>query len=402
MARVCPCWRAYDLRQQHHGCLSTSLNLYPSDPEGRKAKRSAGGAAGQVRAGDQSQDRQGAGPRSTGEAARPRRRGARMKRREFITLLGGGAAAWPLAARAQQPATPVIGFLDGQSFDLHLMTAFRQALKDAGYIEGRNVAIYFRSADGQTDRLVTLAGDIVGRRIAVIVTAGGGASALAAYAATTTVPIVFVTGVDPVSSGLVMSLNRPGGNATGVYIFQQVLEGKRLGLLRELVPSAASMAVLLNPTNANFQTQLRGVQDAARDLGQQVSILSANTEREIDVAFATTAQSGARALLVGSDPFFGSERDQVIALAARHAIPAIYEGREFATAGGLASYGTSLADAYRQAGTYAGRILKGEKPADLPIVQPTKFEFVINLKTAKALGLDVSPGLAASADEIIE
>jgi putative tryptophan/tyrosine transport system substrate-binding protein len=324
-----------------------------------------------------------------------------MRRRDFITFLGGGAA-WPLAARAQQQAMPVIGFLDGQSFDLHLMTAFRQALKDAGYIEGRNVAIYFRSADGQTDRLVTLAGDIIGRRVAVIITTGGGAAALAAYAATTTIPIVFVNGVDPVSSGLVMSLNRPGGNATGVYIFQQVLEGKRLGLLRELVPSAASIAVLLNPTNANFQTQLRGVQDAARDLGQQVSILSANTEREIDVAFATGAQSGARALLVGSDPFFSSERDQVIALAARHAIPAIYEGREFATAGGLASYGTSLADAYRQAALYAGRILKGEKPADLPIVQPTKFEFVINLKTAKTLGLDVSPGLAASADEIVE
>jgi putative ABC transport system substrate-binding protein len=325
-----------------------------------------------------------------------------MRRREFITLLGGAAGAWPLAARAEQPATPVIGFLDGQSFDLHLMTAFRQALKDAGYIEGRNVAIYFRSADGQTDRLVTLAGDIIGRRVGVIVTTGGGAAALAAYAATTTIPIVFLNGVDPVSSGLVMSLNRPGGNATGVYIFQQVLEGKRLGLLRELVPSAASIAVLLNPTNANFQTQLRGVQDAARDLGQQVSILSANTEREIDVAFATVAQSGARALLVGSDPFFSSERDQVIALAARHAIPAIYEGREFATAGGLASYGTSLADAYRQAALYAGRILKGEKPADLPIVQPTKFEFVINLKTAKTLGLDVPPGLAASADEIVE
>jgi putative ABC transport system substrate-binding protein len=238
--------------------------------------------------------------------------------------------------------------------------------------------------------------------VAVIVTTGGGAAALAAYAATTTIPIVFVNGVDPVSSGLVMSLNRPGGNATGVYIFQQVLEGKRLGLLRELVPSAASIAVLLNPTNANFQTQLRGVQDAARDLGQQVSILSANTEREIDVAFAIVAQSGARALLVGSDPFFSSERDQVIALAARYAIPAIYEGREFATAGGLASYGTSLADAYRQAALYAGRILKGEKPADLPIVQPTKFEFVINMKTAKTLGLDVSPGLAASADEIVE
>jgi ABC-type uncharacterized transport system substrate-binding protein len=325
-----------------------------------------------------------------------------MRRREFITLIGGVAAAWPLAARAQQQAMPVIGFLDGQSFDLHLMTAFRQALKDAGYIEGRNVAIYFRSADGQTDRLVTLAGDIIGRRVAVIITTGGGAAALAAYAATTTIPIVFVNGVDPVSSGLVMSLNRPGGNATGVYIFQQVLEGKRLGLLRELVPSAASIAVLLNPTNANFQTQLRGVQDAARDLGQQVSILSANTERDIDVAFATVAQSGARALLVGSDPFFSSERDQVIALAARHAIPAIYEGREFATAGGLASYGASLADAYRQAALYAGRILKGEKPADLPIVQPTKFEFVINLKTAKTLGLDVSPGLAASADEIVE
>jgi putative ABC transport system substrate-binding protein len=325
-----------------------------------------------------------------------------VRRRTFIGFLGGAAAAWPLAVRAQQPAMPVIGFLDGQSFDLHLMTAFRQALKDAGYIEGRNVAIYFRSADGQTDRLVTLAGDIIGRRVAVIITTGGGAGALAAYAATTTIPIVFVNGVDPVSSGLVMSLNRPGGNATGVYIFQQVLEGKRLGLLRELVPSAASIAVLLNPTNANFQTQLRGVQDAARDLGQQVSILSANTEREIDVAFATVAQSGARALLVGSDPFFSSERDQVIALAARHAIPAIYEGREFATAGGLASYGTSLADAYRQAALYAGRILKGEKPADLPIVQPTKFEFVINLKTAKTLGLDVSPGLAASADEIVE
>jgi putative ABC transport system substrate-binding protein len=201
---------------------------------------------------------------------------------------------------------------------------------------------------------------------------------------------------------LVMSLNRPGSNATGMYIFQQVLEGKRLGLLHGLVPAAALIAVLLNPTNANFQTQLRGVQDAARALGQQVSILSANTKRDIDMAFATVTESGAGALLVGSDPFFNSERDQVVALAARHAIPAIYEGREFATAGGLASYGTSLADAYRQAGIYVGRILGGEKPADLPIVQPTKFEFVINLKTAKALGLDVPPGLSSSADEIIE
>ena len=324
-----------------------------------------------------------------------------VRRRDFLALLGG-ATTLPLVARAQPRTTPVIGFLDGQTFEPYLMMAFRQALKDAGYIEGRNAAIYFRSADGQTDRLVTLAGDMVGRRVAVIVTSGGGAAALAAYAATTTIPIVFVTGVDPVTSGLVMSLNRPGRNATGVYIFQQVLEGKRLGLLRGLVPAAALIAVLLNPTNANFQTQLRGVQDAARDLGQQVSILSASTEREIEVAFATVTQSGARALLVGSDPFFGSERDQVVALAARRAIPAIYEGREFAMSGGLASYGTSLADAYRQAGIYASRILGGEKPADLPIVQPTKFEFVINLKTAKALGLDVPPGLSASADEIIE
>jgi len=324
-----------------------------------------------------------------------------MRRRKFIALLGG-AVAWPLVARAQQPAMPVIGFLDGQSFDLHLMTAFRQALKDAGYIEGRNVAIYFRSANGQTDRLVTLAGDIVGRRVAVIVTAGGGAAALAAYAATTTIPIVFVSGADPVTSGLVLTLNRPGSNATGVYIFQQVLEGKRLALLRGLVPVAALIAVLFNPTNANFQTQLRGVQDAARALGQQVSILSASTARDIDVAFATVTKSGAGALLVGSDPFFNSERDQVVALAARYGVPAIFEGREFTRAGGLASYGTSLADAYRQAGIYTGRILKGEKPAELPIVQPTNFEFVINLKTAKALGLDVPPGFSSSADEIIE
>ena len=323
-------------------------------------------------------------------------------RRELIAALGGAAAAWPLAARAQQPAIPVIGFLDGQSFDPYLMTAFRQALKDAGYIEGRTVGIYFRSADGQTDRLVTLAGDIVGRHVAVIVTTGGGAAALAAYATTTTIPIVFVSGIDPVTSGLVVNLNRPGGNATGVYIFQQVLEGKRLGLLHGLVPTAALIAVLLNPTNANFQTQLRGVQDAARDLGQQVSILSASNERDLDVAFASVAQSRAGALLVGSDPFFDNERDQVVALATRFAIPAIYEGREFAMAGGLASYGTSLADAYRQAGIYAGRILRGEKPADLPVVQPTKFEFVINLKTAKTLGLDVPPALSASADEIIE
>ena len=282
------------------------------------------------------------------------------------------------------------------------MTPFRQALQDAGYVEDRNVLIEYRSAYSQTDRLVPLAGDLVIRSVSVIVTTGGTAAAIAAYATTTNIPIVFASDADPVASGLVISLNRPDGNATGVYVFQQVLEGKRLGLLHELVPTAAVIAVLLNPSNANFQAQLRGVQEAARAGGQQLNILSASTDREIEAAFAIVTESRAGALLVGSDPFFSSRLDQIVAAAAQHRIPAIYEARDFAVAGGLASYGPNLADAHRQVGIYTGRILKGAKPADLPVVQTAKFEFVINLKIAQALGLDMSLGLSAGADEIIE
>lgn len=325
----------------------------------------------------------------------------RFGRREFVIFFVS-AGVWPLATAAQQLAAPVVGFLDGQSPDRHLMLAFRQALKDAGYVEGRNVAIEYRSANGHTNRLLPLAGDLVDRRVAVIVATGGTAAALAAYAATTTIPIVFASGADPVAAGLAVSLSRPGGNATGVHVFQQVLEGKRLGLLRELVPSAALIAVLLNPSNASFQTQLSGVQEAARAVGQRLSILSASTGRDIDTAFAAAIKSRAGALLVGSDSFFDTRVDQIVAMAARHAIPSLYEGRDFAVAGGLASYGTSLVDAYRQVGSYTARILKGERPADLPVVQATQFEFVINLKTAKALGLEVPPALLARVDEIIE
>ena len=324
-----------------------------------------------------------------------------MRRRDFIKGVTGSVMVCPLAAHAQQAAMPVIGFLDGQSPNKHLMTAFRQALESAGYIEGKNVTIEYRSAYGETDRLVSLAGDLVIRSVSVIVATGGTAAAIAAYATTTTIPIVFASDADPVTSGLVNSLNRPDGNATGVYVFQQMLEGKRLGLLRELVPTAAVIAVLLNPSNANFQAQLRGVQDAAR-AGQRLNILSASTEHDIETEFAILTEPHAGALLVGSDPFFRSRLDQIVAVAARHGIPTIYEARDFVMAGGLASYGPSLADAHRQVGIYTGQILRGAKPADLPVVQATKFEFVINLKAAQALGIDVPPGLSARADEIIE
>jgi len=313
-------------------------------------------------------------------------------RREFITLLGG-AVAWPLAARAQQPAMPVIGFLDPRSLHYTLadqQRAFRQGLKDAGYVEGESVVIEYRWAEGQIDRLPALAAELVRRRVAVITTGGGPAAALAAKAATTTIPIVFVVGEDPVKLGLVASLARPGGNLTGINLVIGELTAKRLGLLRELVPGAARVAVLVNPANtANAETTLRDVEPAARAMGLQIQILKASTSREIEAAFATFVGERPDALFVGNDAFLISRRVQLVHLATRHAIPATYTARDFAEVGGLMSYGSNITDAYRQFGVYAGRILKGAKPAELPVVQSTKFELVINLPTARMLGLTV-------------
>jgi putative tryptophan/tyrosine transport system substrate-binding protein len=327
-----------------------------------------------------------------------------MRRREFITLLGGAAAAWPLAARAQQAAMPVIGFLNSQSPDgfIEPLRGFRQGLKEAGYVEGENVAIEYRWAENQTDRLPALAAELVRRRVAVITTMGS-SPALAAKSATTAIPIIFNVGDDPVRVGLVASLARPGGNLTGINFFASELAAKRLELLRDLVPAATRVAVLVNPAEATIaEATLRDVEAAARGMGLQIQVLNVSTSREINAAFATLAQDRPDALFVGGGPFFTARRVQLAQLAARYAVPAIFPQRQDAEVGGLMSYGANVTDAWRQVGVYTGRILKGAKPADLPVVQASKFELVINAETARMLGLTVPPSLLATADEVIE
>ncbi len=326
-----------------------------------------------------------------------------LKRREFITLLGS-AAAWPLSARAQQPAMPVIGFLHSVSFDTfsHLVQSFHQGLKEAGFVEGRNVSIEYRWAEGHYDRLSVLAADLVRRQVAVIAAPGGTPAALAAKAATTTIPIVFLVGIDPVTAGLVASLNQPGGNVTGVSILNVAVVAKRLELLHELVPTATVIALLVNPTNPYTEPETKEVRDAARSLGLQLHVLNASNEDEIDAAFATMVQEGAGALVLSPDPFLNTRRVQLAVIAARYAIPVITDRREFAAAGGLMSYGPNLADANHQAGVLVGRILKGAKPADLPVQQVVKIELVINLKTAKTLGIAIPLPLLGRADEVNE
>jgi putative tryptophan/tyrosine transport system substrate-binding protein len=324
-----------------------------------------------------------------------------MKRREFITLLGG-ATSWPITARAQQPAIPVIGFLNSASPKLYAdpVRAFRQGLGEMGYIEGQNVTMEYRWAEGKYDRLPALAADLVRRRVTVI--AANSPAAVAAKAATMTIPIVFDSGIDPVKLGLVASLNRPGGNLTGVSNLNQELVPKRLELLHELIPAPTVVALLANPAHPDADNLSKDVAAAASMLGLKIHVLHASAERDLDMVFAKSIQLGAGALVIASDPFFVSQIEQIAVLALRHAVPTIFQYRDFAAAGGLMSYGGSLTDPYRLVGVYTGRILKGENPADLPVQQSTKVELIINLKTAKALGVDVSPMLLARADEVIE
>jgi ABC-type uncharacterized transport system substrate-binding protein len=324
-----------------------------------------------------------------------------MNRRAFITVLGG-AAAWPLAARAQQPAMPVIGFLHVASQEAysHVVAGLRRGLAETDFVEGRNVAVEYRWGEGQLDRMPSLLADLLDHQVSVIVTSLQGAQA--AKSAGVTIPVVFSSGVDPVKHGFVETLNRPGGNMTGVYLFTTELEGKRLGLLHDVVPKARIIAVLINANYPNADAQLRDVQSAATRLGVQLVVLHANSDHDFEAAFARLIEQKAQALLVCASPLFNNARDQLVALAARHNIPAAFEWREFATAGGLLAYGNSLADTYRQLGVYAGRILKGAKPADLPVVRPSKFELVLNLKTARTLGINISDNLLLLADEVIE
>jgi putative ABC transport system substrate-binding protein len=327
-----------------------------------------------------------------------------VKRRDFITLLGGAVAGWPFTVRGQQPAMPVIGFLNGQSAQAFapVVTSFRRGLNEAGYVEGQNVAIEYRWAEGRLDRLPPLAADLVRHQVAVIAATGGNNSALVAMQATSTIPIVFTSSDNAVERGLVASINRPGGNVTGVSWFSAELGPKRLGLLHEVVPNATIVALLINPNNPESARQPAELQNAARAIGLQLILLTAITAGDIDTAFTAMVQNRVGALLVGSDPFFANQREQIIALAAQNAIPTIYADAGLTGAGGLMIYGNSVADAYRRAGIYTGRILKGAKPSELPVDQATKFELIINLRTAKALGLTVPDTLLARADEVIE
>ena len=395
--------RPDELRKQHYGCVSPIRRLCRSHPQGCEAGGPAGHAVEQVRAGHQHPDRHDARPHRAADAARHRRRSNRVNKREFITLLGG-TATWPFAARAQQPAKQVVGYLSARSAstDVPMLAALNQGLAEIGFIEGQNVVIERRWGEGQFNRLPAHATDLVQQQVAVIVAAGGETVARIAKQATSTIPIVFIGSGDPVQSGLVASINRPGGNITGVNMLLFTLTTKQLGLLRELVPTCKTVALMVNPNQPELELQTSEAQEAARATGQQLVVLKVSTEADIDSGFATLVERRADALLVVASPFLMVSAPKIIAYSARHSVPTLYFRREFPEAGGLLSYGSSTAESYRQAGVYAGRILKGAKPADLPVIEPVKFELVINLKTAKTLGLTIPPGVLAIADEVIE